>query len=432
MHVDITIKNYRCFPDTRPARISIGSGLTAFVGVNNSGKSSLLKFFYEFRNLFESLLNADNFLKIVKGSTCTFTYPSSVLDRQEVFCNGNSRDLTVEFQVDSVDKEDEPGILIARHLTITVSRNSPTTVRGAFPIDDVEMSPDRVRINDWKSTQGFSSTQGRPKVVDFSLFQNLFSTLRESMYVGPFRNVLNVAPDEPYYDIEVGRKFISEWHSFKSGPIQKNNEEAGRVTVVIGRIFGYKSLEINPSTDNRTLQLLVDGKSHKLSEMGGGLSQFIVLIASVAMYRPSYVLVDEPELNLHPVLQQKFLTTLESFAQEGVLFATHNIGLARASADRIYSLRVGDGGEREVRLLEDTPRLPIFLGELSFSSYMEVGFKKILLVEGSTDIKTVQQFLRLYDKDHEVLPISLGGADMINSHREYELAEIMRIPVEVR
>ena len=56
MQIELTLRNYRCFPDTRPMRISLGGGLTAFfIGVNNSGKSSLLKFFYEFRDLFNLL-----------------------------------------------------------------------------------------------------------------------------------------------------------------------------------------------------------------------------------------------------------------------------------------------------------------------------------------------------------------------------------------
>ena len=48
MDAELTLKNYRCFSDESPARFSLRRGFTAFVGVNNSGKSSLLRFFYEF------------------------------------------------------------------------------------------------------------------------------------------------------------------------------------------------------------------------------------------------------------------------------------------------------------------------------------------------------------------------------------------------
>lgn len=43
MDVEIEIKNYRCFPDERPASIRLRSGLTSVVGVNNAGKSTALR-----------------------------------------------------------------------------------------------------------------------------------------------------------------------------------------------------------------------------------------------------------------------------------------------------------------------------------------------------------------------------------------------------
>src|SRR2546427_9580004 len=39
MRIDLTLKNYRCFPDSHPARLAIRKGMTACVGPNNSGKS---------------------------------------------------------------------------------------------------------------------------------------------------------------------------------------------------------------------------------------------------------------------------------------------------------------------------------------------------------------------------------------------------------
>ncbi|MHC5822921.1 MAG: hypothetical protein ACYT04_45590, partial [Nostoc sp.] len=110
----------------------------------------------------------------------------------------------------------------------------------------------------------------------------------------------------------------------------------------------------------------------------------------------------------------------------GVLFATHSIGLARSSAERIYTVRKGNDGS-EVREYEKNPHLSELLGELSFSTYKEFGFDKILLVEGPTEIKTIQQFLRKYKKDHEILLLPLGGGSLINDSFELELEEIKRI-----
>ena len=79
--VAITIKNYRCFSDSRPARFTLKNGLTSFIGVNNVGKSSLLKFFYEFRDLFR--IGFTNNTITTAGQT--FLVPSEVKDPQEIF-----------------------------------------------------------------------------------------------------------------------------------------------------------------------------------------------------------------------------------------------------------------------------------------------------------------------------------------------------------
>lgn len=68
-----------------------------------------------------------------------------------------------------------------------------------------------------------------------------------------------------------------------------------------------------------------------------------------------------------------------------------------------------------------------FLGELSYSGYRELGFDSILLVEGPTEVKTIQQFLRLYKKDHRVVLLPLGGSTLINAKVESQLHEIKRI-----
>jgi hypothetical protein len=68
---------------------------------------------------------------------------------------------------------------------------------------------------------------------------------------------------------------------------------------------------------------------------------------------------------------------------------------------------------------------------LSFSAYRELGFEKVLLVEGITDVLTIQQFLRLYQKDHQVVLLPMGGNSFISGGREQELGEITRITPHV-
>ncbi len=188
---------------------------------------------------------------------------------------------------------------------------------------------------------------------------------------------------------------------------------------------------MNPSPADDTLQVFIDGRSYRIHEVGSGLAQFVIVLANAAIKRPTFILIDEPELSLHPSLQLDFLTTLTSYASDGVMFSTHNMGLARAASDRVYALRRESQGHSEAYPLEAIPRLSKFVGELSFSGYKELGFDRILLVEGPTEVRTIQQLLRMLKKEHRVILLPLGGSSLINGVSELELQEVRRISEKV-
>jgi hypothetical protein len=64
---------------------------------------------------------------------------------------------------------------------------------------------------------------------------------------------------------------------------------------------------------------------------------------------------------------------------------------------------------------------------MSFSSFKELGFDCILLVEGVTDVRTIQQFLRVFGKDHKIVLLPLGGDQLARGNMDLELNEIKRI-----
>jgi energy-coupling factor transporter ATP-binding protein EcfA2 len=246
--------------------------------------------------------------------------------------------------------------------------------------------------------------------------------------VGPFRNAINIGSVEKYFDISVGSAFVKEWRRIKSGITKKNNERAIEVTDSIRRIFGMATLEINASEDDSTLQVIINNKSFRLGEVGSGITQFIVVLATVAIFEPRYVFIDEPELSLHPSLQLEFLTALESLSHDGVVFATHNIGLAR-TAEQVYSVLTKSQWESTIHHFESTPRLSELLGEMSFLGYKDLGYKKVLLVEGSTELRTFAVLLSLFKKEHLVVVLSMNGTNLINGSddTQRQLEEIRRI-----
>jgi len=212
----------------------------------------------------------------------------------------------------------------------------------------------------------------------------------------------------------------------KTGPDKKENELIYDLTETLRNIFGFRSLDINSTADGKDLQLAIDRKSYLLSELGSGLAQFVVVLGTAAAKRPGIILIDEPEMNLHPALQVEFLSALATLSTKGVLFATHSLGLAKSTSQNILTV-LREGGHTRLRPFEATSNLAEFLGEMSFLGHKEIGFDSVLLVEGITDALVVRQFLRKLKKDGRVLILPLGGSALINGNIGTELNEIQRI-----
>ena len=126
IEIDLTLKNYRCFVDEAPARITLKPGFTALVGKNNSGKSTLLRSIYEFRGAFRQLSDINVLGQANTSSNTTMPLPPTFL----ILSRGASlprrmwrknQRLPGRVDVDSRTGESEGGLLIRRRLALARS-----------------------------------------------------------------------------------------------------------------------------------------------------------------------------------------------------------------------------------------------------------------------------------------------------------------------
>lgn len=418
MDIKLTIKNFRSFQ--KPTQITLRKGFTSFLGLNNSGKSSILKFFHEFRGIFNTLSTEGQIWNGLAGGPVGFSKQPSVLDYDEMFSDQNDRDVEVVVEFNANNPKSKVPVPV--NLAIKLDRvhhnwRCETHIAGHL----LKANTSELNFTD-------KLVQFRNIVdLDRTQFMGVYQALRDTMYIGAYRNIINVGSKDNYYDIQVGQSFVKQWRAMKTGDDKKGYRATKQVTHDIKSIFEFRALEINPSNNDETLQVIINGNSYKLPEVGAGIAQFILVLANTAIRKPSYILIDEPELNLHPSLQLDFLTTLASYASQGILFATHSVGLALSSSDYTYSVRKVSEGASEITPYEATPRLSEFIGELSYTGYKELGFDKILLVEGPSEVKVIQQWLRLYRLAHKVVLLHMGGDNTFLATSDVELQEIKRI-----
>lgn len=209
MDVEVSIKNYRCFPDSSPVSLTIGKGFIAFVGPNNAGKSSILKLFYELRNVWEMLAKPTNLFSLRKkqDSRDGNGWKSELLDLYdptEIFCDRNNRPISIGF-IFSRPSDCTLPYIESVHLKCT----RPELMWSCT----VNVEPNADRLNAVLATTEdgiWIDGQGSP-LIDVPKRQIFFSALHRAIYIGPFRNAINVGATK-YFDISVGTAFISTWN----------------------------------------------------------------------------------------------------------------------------------------------------------------------------------------------------------------------------
>lgn len=411
--IQVDFRSYRCFRQTSDSSLTLQTnGVVALTGINNSGKSTALRFFYELKLVLNHLTASSE--KWESKSEGVFTTKWK-FQWQQVYGLSDTLEM--------FPSRDQSRPIEFRLATGNVEVLVQLTIEPGSPIRDQLVMNTTIKLNSDLHGQGLDPSE--------IVREELVNPLSRILYIGPFRNLVNDAGGGgTYYDLRNGALFVPQWAELKNGQNTVDAQSAVKVQEVIRQLLNFQSFQIDASADRKSLHVTVNNDRFNLSELGAGIAQLIICLINVAVKNPTWILIDEPELHLHPTMQAKFVEALGLFAEYGVVIATHSIGLARTIADEVYVVSQPRPNVSTIKHLKDVKNYAQLLGELSFSQYEAVGFSKILLVEGVTDVKTFHQLLPLFNA-RKVLVVPLGGNAMINPDRQMELAEFQRFAVDV-
>lgn len=390
MHpISIRIRNYRNFSPSH-IEFEIKEGITFILGLNNTGKSNILRFLFEMRGILQELSR----------------YTSSASSN-------------IRFNA-------SPGFFFDNIVTRTNMREPiDIEISTNQKLLRLKIAPPNIESNLHTNTFLVTGTRSSP----FS--PNDLLPLSDTLYIGPFRSATAKVAG-PQNDITIGIDFVRTWSQWAGGDTVEHRQKISTLIQELQEIFAYRRFNINVNDTKDNLLITTDDGQFTLDELGGGVSHFIIVLGNALIRNPLFILIDEPEIGLHPRMQEVFVRVLATKAEAGLIASSHSIGLARSTADYILSLtKTPDRGLTLNPFGEHhTPTISQSLHEMGYSQFTEIGGNKILLVEGRTDIKAFREILRKFGTETNFIILSFGGAQFINKDRAKiidELSEIKRL-----
>lgn len=427
MLIRLSLSHYRCFPTHPPAEFVIGDGVTAFIGENNAGKSAAMRVLHDLRPLFLAINSARGLSQLIQ-QYASFDKGKEVRDHQEIKFNGNSQGtMTIKIGVDGWRGDARPNEhrrirLVLTHIHNQGWRASWEGAKLPYMIDDHE--------------QFYNQSLTGQNLGDAAPLIGALRALAGAVYIPAGRHLSSGGTQS--FDAAIGDGLIEAWNGLQSGLQKDLNEASGIVEDSLDSLFGLSGLRIIPTAgkDQGVQFRIARNGQFRSDEMGTGLAQVFTALHVAVTKKPSLILIDEPELSLHPAVQLRFLAELQKFASVGVVFSTHSLGLAMNAAERIYAVKRHPGEPSTqhrpwsaITEFNHARELPSLLSVLSYPTYGDPAHRDVLLVEGPSDVIILQPLLEKLKIAGQVVLLHMGGGTTIDNleHAKNQLAGLKRL-----
>lgn len=347
MITELRLKNFKCYADTGPVRLR---PLTLIIGQNNVGKSTLLQAILMMKQTYEDKEASEPL--ITSGPLIDLGSFQDILFRGR---NGVRRTLSVSLQMSRADtRRVEPPDALS-NLTIPVAdrldvRFSFNARRNAVVVSDAQLGnseglflavrkaragwaiegpPAQVQRHIQIAFVNFIPTiqpTGAPpksatvikKVLDYSNYSltqvhtwnHLFE---DTQHVEPLRQPVpryNLLGKMPSSELGAGGENLMRAFRNPSSVIGKSGSLLQQTDYWLSERFeALKKLRMRNVDNSGTVQSLVADERPgsagvNLADMGSGVSQLLPILASaIAASSNSTVLVEQPEIHLHPKAQ---------------------------------------------------------------------------------------------------------------------------------
>jgi hypothetical protein len=414
--------------DADPDQLEKLSRINIFIGANNSGKSRFMREI--------SKLNATPFQR-------TGIDLKELKTEFETFYGTISAEFSNFSYTQPKTQIDEYGILDAEHLDISIyipgaysdayfasDHKLEDLKRLLVAIRDNNITPTSYRgdptgaIQQLKDKLGSETSQNFLNLLDKYIFEPLsfkkyyLPTLRSLNDFDRYQN--DVSEDifalrtQHVYDYEdahgvdifTGQILYDRVRSMLLGKLEDRKRMRDYENFLSSKLFNDQEVVIIPTEEDDVVNVRIGGVERPIHQLGDGIQSLIILTFPLFECENGMFFIEEPEINMHPGMQRKFMEAIQSRPQHQYFITTHSNHLLDLTMnyDNVSVFTFDSASEdpdlKEVHLVTYGDRNILeLIGAQNTSVFLA---NKTIWVEGVTDRLYASKYLELYIAHHNL------------------------------
>lgn len=415
--IRIIANNFRSYKDLT---LVFGQNPTIFVGENNSGKSSLI--------------TALNFARL--------SATGARAERNDWTNDDISKRLSLAIDVVLDDDDLIPFASDTRLSILDFKRNygnilvirmawSAPNSPAATVLSFAKETRGDIRVTALvDATQSFIQSRDAPPKFGKMIFERLGKLLEERLVLFPEYRVRPQRASSDALSSPDGRDVASVLVNLRLSTNKEQRDRFRRIEAVFSSLFPGLSFDVmkenirgqNEETVERDVIAIRRGQAGAgslpetpLEGIGSGIADMLVLLTHIVESEGNVIAIDEPELHLHPHTQRLLSKVLqESSTKNQVILMTHSSQFVDLrDPSQVVLIRYKDGLSLPTQV--PTARFSndekVRLAKFSSDDKDFLFSRKVLMVEGDTEIGAMPIFARKLGKDFDINGTSLISFD---------------------